>query len=231
MCGRFCLACGPETLAARFKVVVDPSQYTITYNAAPTQTLPVITNEAPEKISFFRWGLIPFWAKDKSIGNKMINARAETLHEKPAFREGLKKRRCLIPASGFYEWKKDGNHKQPYFIGLEGKEVFAFAGLWDSWSDPSNQETTHSFTIITTETNERLKPIHNRMPVILAQKAEQTWLTGELPKEELKAFPSDKMKAFTVSTRVNSVSHNSADLMEYYEPHGKAVVERGTEWI
>jgi putative SOS response-associated peptidase YedK len=162
-----------------------------------------------------RWGLIPSWAKDPSIGNRMINARAETIAEKPAFRAALKKRRCLIPADGFFEWQKLGNVKQPVRIVLKSRQPFGFAGLWEQWVAPDG-EGILSCTIITTEANELLKPIHDRMPVILMQDVEAVWLDPKIQETEkllplLRQYPPEQMEFYPVSREVNSPAHDTPD--------------------
>lgn len=163
-----------------------------------------------------KWGLVPSWAKDEKIGYKMINARSEGIETKPSFRAAFKRHRCLVPTTGFYEWKKvDAKMKQPYFIRLKSGEPFAFAGLWEVWG-PDNLET---FTIITTENNELIEPIHTRMPVILHEKDEAVWLDPELHdadklKELLKPYPSEEMEMYEVSTFVNSPKNESPDCIK-----------------
>src|SRR5664279_313889 len=146
------------------------------YNIAPTQYVPVITNEQPKTLSLYRWGLIPSWAKEEAIGNKMINARADGIAEKPSFRSAFKRRRCLVPASGFYEWRKgDGKTKTPMYIHLKDQDLFAMAGLWEVWHN-SNGDEIRTFTIITTDANDFMMPVHNRMPVILHKRDYEQWL-------------------------------------------------------
>jgi putative SOS response-associated peptidase YedK len=178
------------------------------YNIAPAQSVIVVGDDGKRFLKPMRWGMIPSWAKDPSIGNRMINARAETLAEKPAFRAALKKRRCLIPADGFYEWQKLGQVKQPVRIVLKSREPFGFAGLWEQWMSPDG-EGILSCTIITTEANELLKPIHNRMPVILMQDVEAVWLDPKIQEPEkllplLRQHPSDELEFYPVSREVNS---------------------------
>lgn len=216
MCGRFQISKIEDDLQIRFHVDVEHEWLRQIFNAAPTMLLPVITDAEPGKLSFFRWGLIPSWAKDPAIGSKLINARAETLNEKPSFRNALKSRRCLIPADGFYEWKKLEGKKIPYRICLREEDLFAFAGLWESWKDPQGQ-LVNTFTIITTEANDVVAPIHNRMPVILEPGIERTWLDRQVPVNEvltfLRPYSSDKMKTYRVSDKVNNVRNNSPDLL------------------
>jgi putative SOS response-associated peptidase YedK len=211
MCGRFTLMTPMDELVQRFRASKPLVQWTPRYNAAPTQDLLIITQEEPRRISVARWGLVPAWAKDVSIGSRMINARAETLAEKPAFKTLLAAKRCLVLADGFYEWKA-GPVKTPFLFQLRTQEPFAFAGLWDEWRH--NGETLRTFTIITTDPNNLLKEYHNRMPVILPQQAEATWLTGNGSVSELlKPFDADEMTSRKVSTRVNSPAAEGPELL------------------
>lgn len=217
MCGRYTLAKKAEDVKKRFKVEV-PSHYKARYNAAPTQLLPVITADSPEGLSWFYWGLIPSWSKNKSISQKLINARAETVEEKASFRTALKQRRCLIPADGFYEWKpvsKKG--KVPYRITLLNEELFAFAGLWEEYEDDEG-DTVHTFTIITTEANSTLQGIHDRMPVILSRDAESLWLNPKATTEELRTvlqpYNRDATRFYTVSARVNTAATDEPSLIK-----------------
>jgi len=167
-----------------------------------------VPNDGSNRLDFFVWGLIPSWAKDPSVGNRMINARAETLQEKPSFRNAFRRRRCLVLADGFYEWRQDGAHKTPMYIRLASGRPFAFAGLWESWNAPDASNVL-SCTIITTQPNDLMASIHNRMPVILPEAAYPLWLeAGEQDvhrfAELLKPFPSEEMQAYPVSTLVNS---------------------------
>lgn len=219
MCGRFTLTVSPDQLQAAFDLSEPPpAEFGPRYNIAPTQPVAVITNQTPRKLEFFKWGLIPAWAKDPKIGNALINARGETVAEKPAFRAAFKRRRCLILADGFYEWKKEGKTKTPMYIQLKDGAPFALAGLWEVWhaADGSNVPTC---TIITTTPNKLMESIHDRMPVILPPKAYATWLTpGELPAAEAQAllqpFATSKMKARAVSTLVNNPRVDEARLLQ-----------------
>ena len=216
MCGRYTIIAKAEEIEKRFNVNV-PETYKPRYNAAPTQILPVITNESPEGLSFFNWGLVPSWAKNKSISSKLINARSETLTEKVSFKNALKHRRCLIPADGFYEWKKSSKKsKIPYRIFLKTNELFAFAGLWEEYED-EEQEIVHTFTIITTTANTTISPIHDRMPVILEKDAEQSWLNSSISIENhislLKAVDADKIEFHSISPLVNSVTNDNPQLI------------------
>ncbi len=219
MCGRFTLALDPDEIEAAFELSA-PKDWTARYNVAPTQPIAVIANAANRKIEVFRWGLIPGWASDIKIGSRMINARAETLAEKPSYRTALKKRRCLVLADGFYEWKKDKKGKTPMYIQLKGGKPFAFAGLWEVWKSADKKETIKSCTIITTEPNALMSDIHDRMPVILSPKAYDLWLAAdEMTADQLlpllKPFPTSQMKAVAVSTLVNSPA---ADVPECIVP-------------
>jgi putative SOS response-associated peptidase YedK len=220
MCGRYTLVKKAENIEQRFGATLEKENVGQNFNAAPTQVLPVISNADPSAVSFYKWGLIPFWAKDASIGNKMINARAETLTEKPAFRKSLQQKRCLVVADGFYEWKKEGKTKQPFRITLKDNGLFAFAGLWDEWKDDKGNKV-QSFTIITTDPNELMAPIHNRMPVILPPAYEKHWLSADLKPadamELLLPYNAAEMEAYPVSTLVNSPANNSPELIDSLE--------------
>lgn len=216
MCGRYTIIAKAEEIEKRFDVEV-PEAYTPTYNAAPTQILPVITNHRPEGLSFFKWGLIPVWAKDPSIGSKLINARSETLAEKASFKNALKSRRCLVISDGFYEWKRSTKKsKIPYRILLKSKELFAYAGLWEEYVD-KEQNLVHSFTIITTAANKAISSIHDRMPVILDRESEKLWLSPEPGTAEqielLKPLAEEKIATYTISQLVNNVSNNNPQLI------------------
>ncbi|MBI3363071.1 MAG: SOS response-associated peptidase [Chloroflexi bacterium] len=181
MCGRFTLTVDPAALQAAFPGIAVPADLPPRYNVAPTQPVAVVANNGQNKVEFFRWGLIPSWAKDISIGSRLINARAETLAEKPSFRAAFKKRRCLILADGFYEWRQDAGNKAktPMVIRLKSGEPFAFAGLWELWRS-ADDDTILSCTIVTTEPNSLMEKIHNRMPVILKPEDYTLWLDPEL---------------------------------------------------
>jgi putative SOS response-associated peptidase YedK len=209
MCGRFTLTADLKALAERFSTPVPPNaKYNARFNIAPSQPVIVVGDDGQRYMKQMRWGLIPSWAKDPAIGNRMINARVETIAEKPSFRTALKKRRCLIPADGFYEWQKLGKIKQPVRIVLKSREPFGFAGLWEHWTSPENEEIL-TCTIITTEANELLKQVHDRMPVILTRETESQWLD---PKNDdpvkllplLKQYPSEQLEYYPVSREVNS---------------------------
>ncbi len=219
MCGRFTYAKEFREIRIRYNVDRDFPLFRPRYNIAPGQEVAVVFNrDGGRSLGMMHWGLIPSWAKDPSIGNKMINARAETLSEKPSFKRLIAKRRCLVLSDGFYEWRKEGKRKAPMRIRLKTGEPFGFAGLWDSWRKPDGSDL-QTFTIITTEANELLKPIHDRMPVILPEEAEQQWLgfdvkdTSELL-SLLKPYPSDLMEAYDVSLLVNSPRNDLPECIE-----------------
>lgn len=210
MCGRFTLFVDPKDLMEAFPGFEVPVEWTPRYNIAPTQPVAVIANSGKKKIEFFRWGLIPSWAKDPSIGNRMINARSETLAEKPSFRVAYRRRRCLVLADGFYEWRKEPGRrtKTPMYIRLKSGEPFGFAGLWEAWRSEDDQPIL-SCAIITTDPNPLVGKIHNRMPVILERAAYDLWLSPEeqLPDQLsvwLKPYPASQMTAYPVSTAVNN---------------------------
>lgn len=218
MCGRYTLKTPINVLAEGFEIQEYPSSITPSYNIAPTQEVAAVVEEDEQrKLEMFHWGLIPSWAKDPAIGNKMINARAETVSEKPSFRKAFKVRRCLILADGFYEWQKTDNGKQPYHIKMEDDSPFAFAGLWEVWG--KNGEEIRSCTIITTEANDLMNEIHPRMPVILPPEDYGLWLDPDFEEKEpltslLKPYPADEMEAYPVSRRVNKPSNNEPSVLE-----------------
>ena len=220
MCGRYSFALEDALILERFGLRVRTAIYKARYNCAPAQNLAVISNEAPDTLNFFRWGLIPYWAKDPSIGSKLINARGETIHEKPSFKYAFRNRRCLIPATGFFEWKRSrtGGAKPastPWHIGMKNGDAFCFAGLWDKWT-ASDGECVHSFTIITTSPNSLMEQIHDRMPVILRREDEQRWIAqaaGSSLSGLLKPFPAEMMDAWPVSNLVNSPKNDMPDII------------------
>lgn len=216
MCGRFVLTANPEAIQQQFDLTSVPD-IPPRYNVAPTQPVAVITNEKPRELTFHQWGLIPSWSKEPSIGSKMINARAESVAEKPAFRSAFKRRRCILPSDGFYEWQGRDGGKVPLFIHLEDRELFGLAGLWEVWHSPDGGEI-HSCTIITTDANSFMQPIHNRMPVILHKEDYGLWLS---PDEEpadvlqglLKPYDSSAMRAYEVSKMVNRPGNDMPELI------------------
>ncbi len=218
MCGRFVLIADPNIIQQEFNLdtIVD---FAPRYNIAPTQYTPVITNETPRGLSMYKWGLIPSWAKEEAIGNKMINARADGVAEKPSYRNAFKRRRCIVPASGFYEWQKgDGKTKTPMFIHPKDAEVFGLAGLWEVWHSPDGDEV-RTFTIITTDANDFMRPIHDRMPVILRPADYDQWLEPkELAADKLlpllRPYDADRMDAHEVSRAVNTPAIDEPQLIE-----------------
>lgn len=217
MCGRFTLTVDPGQLQETFPWVDFPKEITPRYNIAPSQPVAVVPNNNQNQVDFFIWGLIPFWAKDPKIGNRMINARAETVDQKPSFKGSFKYKRCLVLADGFYEWRKEPGTKvkTPIYISLMNKKPFAFAGLWDNWQSSDGSEI-RTFTILTTEPNDLVKTIHNRMPVILKPDTYDDWLRpGEgdlsLLKSFLRPYPSEEMTAHQVSRAVNNPQNDSSE--------------------
>jgi len=221
MCGRYDLQATSEDLLEAFRLLRTPSDFSPRYNIAPTQGVIAVRGaEGANEAVLLRWGLIPFWAKDAKIAARMINARAETIQEKPAFRTAFRRRRCLVPASGFFEWKASVNRsKQPFRIHHRDDQLLAFAGLWESWK---NAETAiESCTIITTDANELMRPIHDRMPVILRKTDWDAWLNPESSPDSLSdlliPFGGDDLVAEPVSTVVNSVRNDSPECVKSVE--------------
>ncbi|MFW5760863.1 MAG: SOS response-associated peptidase [Cyclobacteriaceae bacterium] len=214
MCGRYTVQIDMVALHERFKVALN-EMYAKSSNCAPTEELPVITNKQPEELKLFRWGLVPFWAKDLKIGFKMINARADTILEKKSFSLPLQKRRCLVLADSFYEWKKlDKKNKQPYRIMLKSAQPFTFAGIWE-YNGVLNVNT---YSIITTDANELVNEVHDRMPVILKPEDEQKWLSDSLDLKEavdmLRPFPAEKMKMYQVNPAVGNARNKDPELTQ-----------------
>jgi putative SOS response-associated peptidase YedK len=214
MCGRYTHCYTWPEIVALYRLVADvlmPAGFGPRYNVAPTQDAPVLRLDKAgrREIAMLRWGLIPSWAKDPAIGNRMINARAEGITEKPSFRAALRQRRCLIPASGFYEWQRAGPRKQPHCIGRADGKPFSMAGLWERWQDREGGPAIETFTIITTAANDLLAPIHDRMPAIIDPPDEEAWLGAPAPPLELlRPHSSQDMIAYPVSTWVNSPAHD-----------------------
>ena len=228
MCGRYTLSNPqgsfsetPEIDTRFLAEFVETPWVEPRYNIAPTQDVPVITNEGTRRIERMRWGLVPFWAKDLKIDTRLINTRGETVAKKPAFRANFKRKRCLIPASGFYEWKREGKTKIPMHIRLHGGGFYAIAGLYDRWKNPEG-EWISSCTIITTSANELMAPIHDRMPVILSEEAEAAWINLEIDDAEtlqsfIRPFPAASLEAYEVSSMVNGAKNQGAELIEPVE--------------
>ena len=219
--GRYSLTTAPEALRQLFDFHAG-SNLEPRYNIAPTQPAPVVRSAAGgvgRELVMLRWGLIPSWGKEASIGNKMINARSETVAEKPSFRSAFHNRRCLVPADSFYEWRREGETKQPFRIGMKGGPAFAFAGLWESWQGTEGEAAIETFTILTTVANRKLHPIHPRMPVILDPKSYQIWLDASPDNTEqafsvLQPFPDEPMAFYRVSSRINSPRNDDAECLK-----------------
>lgn len=225
MCGRSSLTKTEKELEERFQADFyseDLERYNPlpNFNVAPTHMHPVVTNQDAGHLQFFRWGLIPFWAKDIKIGSRLINARIETVAEKGSFKHALKSRRCLVPFDGFYEWQKTKDGKQPYRIITTNQEIFSIAGLWEKWKSPEGEEVM-SFTLITMPANKMMSPLHDRMPAILIPGREKDWIANDISPEEslkiLEPYPDAWMDMYKVSTRVNNVRENDIDLIKPLE--------------
>lgn len=220
VCGRFSLISSEELIRRIFRINRAPVQ--MRFNIAPSQEAPVIHikyGDDLRELTNMRWGLVPSWAKDKSIGNRLINAQCEGLFEKPSFRKAAIVRRCLVPADGFFEWKKEGKSKQPYYIHMKDKMPFAFAGLWETWTDESEETPLLSFTVITTEPNDLVKPIHNRMPVILAPDCYDQWLDPDNQSPEfitplLRPYNAEEMALYPVGAVVNNPRNDCPECIE-----------------
>jgi putative SOS response-associated peptidase YedK len=213
MCGRFVLASTFPAIAQEYNIDLTPSEFNPSYNIAPGQNIFLIIHDKSLRLIQCRWGFVPAWSNDHSVGYKMINARAETVSEKPAFKSAFKKHRCLIVADGFYEWRKKDKRKFPVYIHLKSGKPFGLAGLYNSWASQEGEQIC-TCTIITTRANTLLEPIHNRMPVIIPKEKQDLWLDPEVQDKTivlplLEPYPSDEMKAYEVSPRVNSAGYNS----------------------
>ncbi|MGB7264228.1 MAG: SOS response-associated peptidase [Terracidiphilus sp.] len=222
MCGRFARRSTREVLADWFGVdLEDLPPFAPSYNIAPQSVQPIVRlgrDTGDREFALMRWGLVPFWARDAKIGYSTINARAEEAAAKPAFREALRKRRCLVPADAFYEWEhSDPKNKRPFAFALRSGQPYAFAGIWESWR-PKEGQPIETFSILTTDANQVVEPIHNRMPVILDPKDYDRWLEPatieRLPLDLLRAFPAEQMISWPVSSRVGNVKNNEPDLLD-----------------
>lgn len=217
MCGRFTLHTPPGVLQEHFGVDAVPAM-PASYNIAPSQDIAAVrAGEDRRSMTLLRWGLLPSWAREAKTGYRMINARAETVADKPAYRTAFRLRRCLIPADGFYEWRQTGDGKQPYHIRMKGSGVFAFAGIWERWEREG--EVIESCSIIVTAANDTIRPVHDRMPVIVAPRDYAPWLDTRLRNPDeltpyLRAWPAEDMEAFAVSTRVNRPANNDAHCID-----------------
>jgi putative SOS response-associated peptidase YedK len=222
MCGRYTITSAPEAIRALFRYSEQPN-FPPRYNVAPTQPIPIVRlAEGKRQFALVRWGLLPSWVKDPKTFTLLINARGESVVDKPAFRAAMKRRRCLIPADGFYEWKAAGPRKQPYFVRLKSGAPMAFAGLWETWTGPNGEEL-ETAAIVTTRANRTLAPIHERMPVILAPEAFDLWLNcAEVDAQTAAALihpaPDNLLEAYEVSTAVNRTANDNARLVERLAP-------------
>jgi putative SOS response-associated peptidase YedK len=218
MCGRYTLTNPLEAIREK-GLAADAAARSLgpLFNIAPTHTVPVVLNTAPGRVTLARWGLVPRWADDPSIGNRMINARAESVTEKPTFRKLFERQRCLVLADGFYEWQKTGKRKVPYRAALRSGAPFSFAGLWEAWKPPSSAQPLITFTIITTSANALLKPIHDRMPVMLDASGEKSWLQDAVAPSAaralLKPYRGSQLAVHEVSRAVNSPLNNSPEVL------------------
>ncbi len=214
MCGRFTIHDDIDELEKRFDAEFEGFKYDKRYNAAPLQDMPVILNEDPSKIVGIRWGMLPLWMKE--TGRPLINIRKETLREKKTFLKQFRSQRCLVLASGFYEWRKEGKVNQPYYFHLKSNEPFAFAGLWNVDADRKTGDPVRTFAIMTCEPNRLIEPIHDRMPCILHRDDEKAWMKGEdvtKLNKMLKTYPGDEMEMYPVSRRVNAAVEDSKELI------------------
>ncbi|MDP3919467.1 MAG: SOS response-associated peptidase [Candidatus Omnitrophota bacterium] len=218
MCGRYSLTADQYLVAEEFQLGVPKTlKWKPRFNIAPSQAVPVLIKQQSLEMEYFRWGLVPSWAKDPAIGHQMINARQETVAEKPSFRGPFKNSRCLIPADGFYEWKAEGKTKKPHYIRLKSKRPFSFAGLCSQWAGSDGSEIL-SCAIITCEANELLKPIHARMPVLIEAAGRDAWLEpanhdARTLNGLLRPYPASEMEAYEVTTFVNSPANDAAECL------------------
>jgi putative SOS response-associated peptidase YedK len=217
MCGRYAITTAPEAIRQLFRYLEQPN-FPPRYNVAPTQAVPIVRmTEGKRQFSLVRWGLIPAWVKDPRAFSLVINARGESVLDKPAFRNAMKRRRCLFPADGFYEWKREGEKKQPYFVRLKSGQPMAFAGLWESWMGPNGEEM-ETAAIVTTTASRSISHIHDRMPVILAPEAFDFWLDpnvdGEMAASVIAPARDALIEAYQVSSAVNRTANDTPSLIE-----------------
>jgi putative SOS response-associated peptidase YedK len=230
MCGRFTLITSGEAIAEQFHLPQVP-ELTPRYNVAPSQPVAAVrrsSHNGGRELALFQWGLVPSWAKDPKIGSRMINARSETAAEKPSFRAAFKRRRCLVPADGFYEWQRQEGGKQPFYIRMQSGQPFALAGLWEHWEGAGG--IIESCTLLTTEPNDLVRPLHNRMPVVLAPQDYDLWLDVSIQDRDLlqpllKPYPSPDMVAYPVSTWVNRPANDGPRCIEPLEAQGQMALD------
>ncbi len=225
MCGRYALMSSTELLVELFRLAGGAAHLEPRYNIAPTQTAPVIrvSRDGERRMEMFRWGLVPYWAKSLDVGARAINARSESAAEKPLYREAFRRRRCLVPADGFFEWRRTGRTKQPYLIRMRDETPFAMAGLWERWpGNAGHEDMVESFTILTTEPNELVRPLHDRMPVIIAREDFGQWLDrSQCDPDAIRALcrplPAQEMETHAVSRRVNAPANDDPACIERVE--------------
>jgi len=221
MCGRYYRRSDKQAIAEHFAANVYDFELPDDYNVAPQSTQPVVRvsrDTGEREVALMRWGLIPYWSKDAKIGYSTINAKSETVATSATFREAFRRRRCLVPASGFFEWAQlDAKTKQPYAIGLKDGSLYAFAGIWERWKDKATQQPIETFSVLTTEANELTAPIHSRMPVILSRRDYERWLAPfdptRPPVDLLRPYPAEEMTTWKVSAAVGNVRNNSSELI------------------
>jgi putative SOS response-associated peptidase YedK len=235
MCGRYSITTAPEALRRLFRFLNPPPNLPPRYNVAPTQDAPVVRldKQGGRELALMRWGLVPYWSKGPGHGYTMINARAETVAGKASFRGALERRRCLVPADGFFEWRKEGRQRLPYYITLADGAPFAFAGLWERWKSPAG-EKLDSFTIIVTDANPAIAPIHDRMPVILDEAGAEQWLEGKAERRDellglLKPLDADAVRLQRVSQHVNSPDNDDPDCIRPVDEAQEAAPETKTK--
>lgn len=221
MCGRFIRQGDIDKIIREFGVQTVSCSLAPSYNIAPTQEIAVVIEDGAKQLTTVKWGLVPSWAGDMSGASRMINARAESILQKPAFKDAFRRRRCLVVADGFYEWQKDGRNKRPIFIGLKTGQSFGFAGIYEDWTSPEGH-AVRTCAIITTEANELMRPIHDRMPVIIPRGQEDLWLDCEAEGSDhgvvellelLRPYPAEEMETHQVSNLVNSVANDSRECL------------------